>query len=261
MKTINKTIPAEILNQLLSSPKIDNQLLSNPWSADLRVLQQWYKKIPQIKLFVQHTISFDRDPHFIAVTDGSPLDIQDTYTSWGVSFSGQGVAAGKHVYARSIANGSSGTGTPASFSAPNVISLTPPNSSIVDSYYLGINELYGKIRASFENKVMYVSIQAAARSPLEYLAPVSTFAGRMPYLEAFDENGRSIQRVELPISYFPPDQGGLGCCMGPYGKLEISSRSANIAYVEFSCAYKANDEYLEGYFDDMVFKAPLVLKL
>jgi hypothetical protein len=171
------------------------------------------------------TIDFDNSPGG-AVAPGAIVD--STYASAGVTFSCVACTSG-HAFALPAAVGG------------NAVSLfAPPSVPFFDARY-------GAVRATFATPRRWVSIEATAVLPPEWLTtPVAK-----PWLEAFDANNNLIGSVQ----YYPFSYGDVG--WGTAQTITVTSQSANIAYVQFSSQAPGSGTPVYGQFDNLRFNTDL----
>jgi hypothetical protein len=167
------------------------------------------------------TIDFDNSPGG-AVASGSIVD--STYASLGVTFTCVVCSSG-HAFALLAATGG------------NAVSVfAPPSVPVFDARY-------GAVRATFATPRRWVSIEATAVLPPEWLTPPTA----KPWLEAFDANNNLVGSVQ----YYPLNYGDAG--YGTARTLTVTSTSANIAYVQFSSQAPGSGTPVYGQFDNLRF--------
>jgi hypothetical protein len=171
---------------------------------------------------------------FDDVPDGTVIDTH--YQSKGVTFAM--VTNSKHrppiwhsasAYARQ---------TPNAESRPNVVSAVQTGGAAFDARS-------GGVQAKFAAPQLYVSIDAQAVPVPELL----TAATNKPFIQAFDALGNVLY-----TTFYPPNYGDSG--YGSWQPLIVSSSSANIARVVFSCQH-LNEPDVFGLFDRLVFAESL----
>ena len=177
-------------------------------------------KPPRIRWFT--TVNFDDVP---AGTSIAP----DHYA--GVSFSTL-APSGRPVYAATWPNSAK--------SAPNVVTLTPPN--VLPAF----DAREGAIEARFSTLQMTVSIDALPLPTPETLGmPVTN----QPFLEAYGDNNQFLGKALYPIAY-----GSAG--YGSWQTLTFSSPTANVRTVRFSSQFHGAPA-VYAMFDNLYFQVSL----
>jgi hypothetical protein len=149
----------------------------------------------------------------------------------GVTFSTV-APAGRPVYAA--------TWPQAAKSAPNLVTLTPPN--VLPAF----DARDGAIKAQFSSLQLSVSIDALPLVTPETLGQKVT---NQPFLEAFGDNDVFLGKVLYPLAEGSPGYGS-------WQTLTISSPTANIRYVLFSCQHTSGPA-VYGMFDNLYFQVGL----
>jgi hypothetical protein len=159
--------------------------------------------------------------------------IDATYSANGVSFTCVACTSG-HAYAL--------TAVP-----NNAVSLfAPPSLPFFDARW-------GAVKASFTTPRSWVSIEATAVLPPEWLTtPVAK-----PWLEAFDAQGNIILQNGSAAVYYPLSYGQTG--YGTAQTLTVSASSTQkIAYVLFSSQAPGSGTPVYGQFDNLRFNTDLL---
>lgn len=168
--------------------------------------------------------------NFDDVTDGTVIDTH--YQSKGVTFAT--VTNSKHhppiwksqsAYARQTSNAET---------RPNVVSVGRTGSPAFDARS-------GGVQAKFAAPQLYVSIDAQAVPAVEFV----TAPTNKPFLQAFDALGKVVD-----TKFYGPNY--LDTAYGTWQSMIISSASANIVRVVFSCQH-LNEPDVFGLFDRLIF--------
>lgn len=175
---------------------------------------------PRLRWF--STVSFDDVPSGTAIAPNQ-------YT--GVTFSTV-APSGRPVYAA--------TWPQAAKSAPNVVTLTPPD--VLPAF----DARDGAIKARFNSLQRSVSIDAL---PLVTPETLGVKVSNQPFLEAFGDNDTFLGKVLYPVAEGSPGYGS-------WQTLTISSPTANIRYVLFSCQHTSGPA-VYAMFDNLYFQVGL----
>lgn len=147
----------------------------------------------------------------------------------GVTLSAVNCPYGTNVYARKSATAASPS---------NVVTLIPASTSVLTIF----DRRFGGVQATFTTPKRSVSIRVQPVLLPEHLGAVTA----KPFLQAFDAAGKFLGVVYYPIAY-----GSRG--YGTYQTLTISSKTANIKYVQFSSQYISGQSPVYGNFDDLSY--------
>jgi hypothetical protein len=189
-------------------------------------------------------INFDTDTLGNPIANGTMID--DTYSSWGVTFAALPCAnapcveSGGNIYA--IAYGEANGGG----SAPNAVSTYPDGPTVPAL----MDAQTGVIRATFatpQSNVTIMAFQVCGGVDAACLgSPPSSAAA---YLDAYDSNGNRLCHTTANPNI-----------AGSWQQLEVTSTcqpppaAATIAYVQFSVGYNQSvNQQLEAFFDNLTF--------
>jgi hypothetical protein len=213
-------LPLALTLAACEGPPEAGEVATNESALSLSQVPVGVKPLPTSVL-----IDFDTSPAG-PVAGGTQID--STYASQGVTFTCVVCSSG-HAYAL--------TAVP-----NNAVSLfAPPSLPFFDARW-------GAVKASFASPRAWVSIDATAVLPPEWLTtPVAK-----PWLEAFDANGNIILQNGAAAVYYPLNYGDAG-----YGTAQTltvnASATQKIAYVLFSSQAPGSGTPVYGQFDNLRF--------
>lgn len=193
-------------------------------------------------------INFDTDTLGNAITSGTVIN--NTYASWGVTFSALPcnnapcVVSGGNVYAVAYSDASAGISNPKG-SAPNAVSTM--NTGFFQSF---MQASVGVIRATFATPQSAVSIMAYQFCPSALnQGCIGTFpASASAYLDAYDSTGNLLCHTPAnPKTWFSWQQLLVTSTCGQ------SVTAVPIAYVQFSVGYDQLNSQLMAEFDNLTF--------
>jgi hypothetical protein len=191
-------------------------------------------------------INFDTDTLGNAIPNGQPIN--DTYSSWGVTFAALGCVHGVYcyqpngnIYAVAYPNANSGGSSPKG-SAPNAVSTY--------NYSAVMGASAGVIRATFATPQSQVSIMAYQICSGQDLACLpGTSQAAAAYLDAYDINNNLL--CHTPAN---PSISGSWQPLLVTSNCALPAGAATIAYVQFSTGYNGSDDtQLSAEFDNLTF--------